>query len=165
MEEQYKKYQQIVKKITKDSEKADDLLHDVLIQLGNNEKYLSLPIKEQTYFFVRAIQNQFYSNNSAFQRTYQKYKFVEFNDKLETQDELYYETPSIEWLNEMLELELKNNQNFWYNYGIFKMYLEYKKITLIHQKTQIPKYSLRRTILEMKLWARQKWIDYQNGRD
>lgn len=163
MEEQYKKYQQIVKKITKDNDKADDLLHDVLIQLGKNEKYNNLPIKEQTYFFVRAIQNQFYSNNSAFQRTYQKYKFVEFDDKFETNDEPYYEAPTMEWLNETLELELKNNPDFWYDYGIFKMYLQYKQISRIHTKTKIPKYSLRKTIKELKLWARQKWIDYQNG--
>lgn len=165
MEEQYKKYQQIVKKITKDNDKADDLLHDVLLQLNKNEKYKTLPPKEQTYFFVRAATNQYYSNNSAFKRTYHRFKYEEFNHNIEVKQEEYYETPSIEWLNEMLELELQNDEQFWYNYGLFKMYLEHKKITPIHLKTKIPKYSIRQTIKEMKLWARQKWIDYQDGRD
>lgn len=165
MEEQYKKYREIVIKITKDSDKADDLLHDVLLQLDKNEKYKALPIKEQTYFFVRTIQNQFYSNNSLFQRTYNRYKYEEFNASLEVKQDPYHETPSMEWLNETLEKELQTNKNFWYNYGLFKMYLEHKKIEPIHQKTRIPKYSIRNTINEMKLWARKKWIEYQDGTD
>ena len=165
MEEQYKKYREIVIKITKDSDKADDLLHDVLLQLDKNEKYKALPIKEQTYFFVRTIQNQFYSNNSLFQRTYNRYRYEEFNASLEVKEEIYHETPSMEWLNETLEKELQTNKNFWYNYGLFKMYLEHKKIEPIHQKTRIPKYSIRNTINEMKLWARKKWIEYQDGTD
>jgi hypothetical protein len=165
MEEQYKKYRQIVIKITKDSDKADDLLHDVLLQLDKNEKYKSLSTKDQTYFFVRTIQNQFYSNNSLFQRTYNRYRYEEFNAAIEVKDDPYYETPSMEWLNETLEKELQTNKNFWYNYGLFKLYLEHKKIEPIHQKTRIPKYSIRNTINEMKLWVQKKWIDYQDGTD
>lgn len=165
MEEQYKKYRQIVIKITKDSDKAEDLLHDVLLQLDKNEKYKSLPTKEQTYFFIRAIQNQFYSNNSLFQRTYNKYKYQEFNTELQVKEELYQETPSIEWLNETLDKELETNKNFWYNYGLFKMYMEHKKIEPIHLKTRIPRYSIRNTINEMKLWVRKKWVEYQDGTD
>jgi hypothetical protein len=165
MEEQYNKYRQIVIKITKDSDKAEDLLHDVLLQLDKNEKYKALPIKEQTYFFVRAIQNQFYSNNSLFQRTYNKYKYQEFNTELQVKEELYQETPSMEWLNETLDKELETNKNFWYNYGLFKMYMEHKKIEPIHLKTRIPRYSIRNTINEMKLWVKQKWLEYQDGTD
>jgi hypothetical protein len=162
MEEQYKRYQQIIKKITKNDEKTEDLLHDVLIQLSQNKVYNTLTIKEQTYFFIRAAKNQFYSNNSLFQRTYNRYQYQEFNNILEVPDEPYEEKPTMEWVNETLEEELKNNQDFWYNYGIFKLYLEHKKIETLHKKTSIPRYSLRNTLKEVKLLINKKWLE-QNG--
>jgi hypothetical protein len=162
MEEQYKRYQQIIKKITKNDEKAEDLLHDVLIQLSQNKVYNTLTTKEQTYFFIRAAKNQFYSNNSLFQRTYNRYQYQEFNNVLEVPDEPYEEKPTMEWVNETLEEELKNNQDFWYNYGIFKLYLEHKKIETLHKKTSIPRYSLRNTLKEVKLLINKKWLE-QNG--
>jgi hypothetical protein len=163
MEEQYKKYQQIVRKITKNDDKADDLLHDVLLQLGQNKTYNTLSQKDQVFFFIRAAKNQFYSNNSLFQRTYNRYKYEEFNSAIEVKDDEYYETPSMEWVKQTLETELNLNKNFWYNYGIFNLYIEHKRIETIHQKTQIPKYSIRNTIKEMKVWLNKKWIDYQDG--
>jgi hypothetical protein len=165
MEEQYKKYQEIVRKITKNDDKADDLLHDVLLQLGQNKTYNTLSQKDQVFFFVRAVKNQFYSNNSLFQRTYNRYRYEEFNSAIEIKDEEYYETPSMEWIKKILEAELESNKNFWYNYGIFNLYIEHKRINKIHQKTKIPKNSISNTIKEMKAWINKKWIDYQNGTD
>jgi hypothetical protein len=160
---EYNILKDLVVKITKGDERADDLLHDILIQLSNNEKYKLLPKKEQKYYFIRAVQNQFYSNNSAFHTKYKKYKFDEIPNTFEIIDEPYQERPTIEWIKETLEHELKINPNFWYKKGIFELYLENKKLESIHKRTLIPKYSLRQTLSEMKKWIKLKWEQY--GKD
>lgn len=157
---EYNILKDLVVKITKGDERADDLLHDILIQLSNNEKYKLLPKKEQKYYFIRAVQNQFYSNNSAFHTRYKKYKFEELPNTYEVIDEPYREQPTIEWIKETLEDELKNNPDFWYKKGIFDLYLEHKKLETIHKKTLIPKYSLRQTLSEIKEWLKLKWEQY-----
>jgi hypothetical protein len=162
MDEQYHKYREIVKTITKNDDRCDDLLHDILIDLTKNEKYNALSPKDKVYFFIRVVKNQFYSNNSKYQRTYKKYVFQEFNPNVEIPDEAYKEPLSMEWVHKTLDNELDKNKEFWYNYGLFNLYLEHKKIETIHQKTQIPKYSIRNTIKEMKAWIKIKWIEYQN---
>lgn len=161
-ESEYKEYLNLVKTITKNSKYSNDLLHDVLIQLESNEKWVNLNNKERKYFFTRTIQNQFYSNNSKFQRTYKKYEFDEIGsvEQLET---IYEELPTLEWVYEFLDKEVKERPENWYNVGLFKMYLDVKKINLINKKTKIPKYSIRRTIKEMKVWINQRWEEYKDG--
>lgn len=157
LERRYREYRELAKRITKGDERYVDLLHDVLIQLDTNEKWNNLSTKEeQLYFLTRTITNQFYSNNSSFQRTYRKFN-AESIDIPDVPDEPYKDRPSIEWINSQLEKELKENPENWYNIGLFKMYMEYKKIEPLHKKTRIPKYSIRNTIKEMKFWLKQKW--------
>ena len=108
------------------------------------------------YFLTRAITNQFYSNNSKFKRTYRIFS-SEAIDIPEEVDVPYQDRPSIEWLNNLLETELKTNPQNWYNIGLFKLYMEHKKIEPIHKKTKIPKYSIRETIKQMKSWIKLKW--------
>jgi hypothetical protein len=153
----YNQYLQLAKRITKGDERHIDLLHDVLIQLETNVKWNNLQTKEeQMYFLTRALTNQFYSNNSKFQRTYRMLN-SELKDIPDEQDQPYYDIPNIEWLNNLLEKELINNPKNWYNVGLFRMYIEYKKIEPIHKKTKIPQYSIRQTIREMKKWVNKKW--------
>ena len=157
MEERYKKYLQLSKRITKGDERYIDLLHDVLIQLDTNEKWNNLKTEqEKMYFLTRTITNQFYSNNSKFQRTYRKFS-TEAIDIPDKPDVPYQDRPSIEWLNNLLEEELRLNPENWYNVKLFKMYMEHKKIEPIHKKTRIPRYSIRDTIKLMKSWVKQKW--------
>jgi 4-hydroxy-3-methylbut-2-en-1-yl diphosphate synthase IspG/GcpE len=159
MEEQYKKYLQLSKRITKGDERHIDLLHDILIQLYTNEKWNNLKTEqEKMYFLTRTITNQFYSNNSKFQRTYRKFN-SEVIDIPEVEDVPYQDRPSIEWLNNLLDNELKTNPDNWYNVGLFRMYMEHRKIEPIHKKTKIPRYSIRITINEMKAWVKIKWIE------
>jgi len=159
MEEQYKKYLQLSKRITKGDERHIDLLHDILIQLYTNEKWNNLKTEqEKMYFLTRTITNQFYSNNSKFQRTYRKFN-SEVIDIPEVEDVPYQDRPSMEWLNNLLDNELKKNPDNWYNVGLFRMYMEHRKIEPIHKKTKIPRYSIRITINEMKEWVKTKWIE------
>lgn len=157
LERRYREYAELAKRITKGDERHIDLLHDILITFEKNEKWNNLHTKEeQMYFLTRAIQNQYYSNNSKFQRTYRKFS-SEVIDIPEIEDVPYQERPSVEWINKTLEQELINNPNNWYNVGLFKMYMEHKKIEPIHKKTRIPRYSIRQTINQMKTWIRIKW--------
>jgi hypothetical protein len=157
LEQRYREYRDLAKRITKGDERYLDLLHDILIQLGTNEKWNNLQTEqEQMYFLTRTITNQYYSNNSKFQRTYRKFS-SEVVDIPDEPDVLYQERPSIEWVNNTLENELKINPDNWYNVGLFKLYMEHRKIEPIHKKTLIPKYSIRETIKEMKSWIKIKW--------
>jgi hypothetical protein len=159
LEQRYKQYRELAKRITKGDERYIDLLHDILIQLSTNEKWNNLQTpEEQMYFLTRTITNQYYSNNSKFQRTYRKFS-TESVDIPDTIDEEYYERPSVEWINDLLDNELKTNPNNWYNIGLFKLYMEHRRIEPIHKKTMIPRYSIRDTIKNMKLWIKIKWIE------
>jgi len=157
---QYEKYKKIILKICKNDERAEDLLQDVLLQLSSNIKYNALSEKERVFFFIRTVQNQYYSNNSSFQRTYRKYVFEQLPVNYDPKTEEYKEIPTIEWIEETLDQELNDNPERWYEVGIFRLYLKHKKLEPIHRQTQIPKYSLRQTLKEMKGWINLKWIEY-----
>jgi hypothetical protein len=157
LEQRYNQYRELARKITKGDERHIDLLHDILIQLGTNEKWNNLQTpEEQLYFLTRTITNQFYSNNSKFQRTYRKFNSEAINIRDEP-DVPYQDRPSFEWINITLENELKNNPENWYNVGLFRMYMEHKRINKIHEKTKIPKNSISKTIKGMKVWINKKW--------
>jgi hypothetical protein len=159
LEKRYKQYRELTKRITKGDERHIDLLHDVLIQLETNEKWNNLKTEqEQIYFLTRTITNQFYSNNSKFKKTYRKFN-SEALDIPDIEDVPYQDRPSMEWLNNLLDNELKTNPDNWYNVGLFRMYMEHRKIEPIHKKTKIPRYSIRNTINEMKSWVKTKWSE------
>jgi len=158
---QYEKYKKIMFKICGNDEKSEDLLHDILIQLSTNVKYNALSEKERVFFFIRTVQNQYYSNNSSFQRTYRKYVFEQLPVNYDPKTEEYKEIPTIEWIEETLDTELKDNPERWYEVGIFRLYLQHRKLEPIHRQTKIPKYSLRQTLKDMKAWINNKWIEYE----
>jgi hypothetical protein len=110
------------------------------------------------YFLTRTLINQYYSNNSHFNKTYRKFS-SEITDIPEEEDTPYQEKPSIEWINNLLDNELNTNPDNWYNIGLFKLYMEHRSIEPIHKKTKIPRYSIRDTIKEMKGWIKTKWSE------
>ena len=139
----------------------DDLLHDVLIQLNKNIKYQELSTKDKRWYFVRTIQNQYYSNNSKYYKQYKKYQFEQLNPTLELLDEEYKERPTMDWIKETLETELITNPSFWYNKGIFELWMEHQGfIDRVHKQTKIPKYSIIETINEVKKLIKQRWKEY-----
>ena len=100
---QYEKYKKIILKICKNDERSEDLLQDVLLQLSSNVKYNALSEKERVFFFIRTVQNQYYSNNSSFQRTYRKYVFEQLPVNYDPKTEEYKEIPTLEWIEETLD--------------------------------------------------------------
>lgn len=164
-ERRYREYRELARTITGGDERYIDLLHDVLIDLDGNDKWNNITTKkEKMYFLTRTLSNQFYSNNSKFNRTYRKFN-TELFDNLEIVDSPYVEPPTMDWLESLLEQETREKPYRWYDVGLFRLYLKDKKIDLIHKKTKIPKYSIRETIKNMKLWIRMEWKKYQNGTD
>ena len=159
--ETYNKLKLITQKITKGNELSDDLFHDVLIQLATNEKYNKLNDTQKTYYFIRAITNQYYSLTSYFFRTYKKFNTMELIPDIAIIYEDYEETPSIEWINDVLDAELLKNPSSWYHIGLFRMHMEFNNINKLHKKTTIPKYSIRLTIKIMKELLNQKWIEHK----
>jgi len=159
---EYNKFKEVAMKICGGDERTQDLFHDVLLQLSSNEKYNLLEEKSRLYFFIRTMTNQFYSNNSAFYRQYRRMAFNEITNMSDKINEEYIDTPDIQWIKETLSNETKNNPKFWYEEGIFNLYIEHKKIESLHRKTRIPKYSLRKTINEIKVFLKIKWEE-QNG--
>jgi DNA-directed RNA polymerase specialized sigma24 family protein len=155
--QEYNEYKKVALKICKNDERTEDLFHDVLIQLSENKKYQTLEKKQKLYFFIRAISNQYYSNNSAFYRQYRRTETQELNINLEIIEQEYQENPTMEWVNETLDEQMKLNKDFWYEAGIFKLYIEHRKLEPLHKRTQIPKYSLRKTINDVKEILRTKW--------
>ena len=163
---QYKNFKQIAYIICGGDERTEDLLHDVLFQLNKNKVYNTLSEKDQVFFFVRTISNQYRSNNSLFRRTYRKYQFEQLTPNIELVDEAYQERPTMDWIREMLETELEVNPSFWYNKGIFELWIENKGfIERIHKQTKIPRYSIIDTINEVKKLINQRWKTYNDGRE
>ena len=159
---EYNELKKIANKICKNNENATDLLHDVLVQLKTNKVYNTLDKKSRVFFFIRTITNQYYSNTSSYHKTYRKHLPQEIPFNYDNKDEEYDEIPTIDWIVEILDSELRINPTFWYNHGIYTLYLEHKKLEKLHQLTQIPKYSLRITLKEMKVWLNYKWNKYKN---
>jgi hypothetical protein len=159
---EYDELKKIVNRICKNDENANDLLHDVLVQLKTNKVYNALDTKSRVFFFTRTIINQYYSTNSSYHKTYRKYFHQDIPINYDNNDEEYNELPTIDWITETLDNELRSNPTFWYNHGIYTLYLEHKKLEKLHRLTQIPKYSLRITLKEMKDWLNYKWIKHKN---
>jgi hypothetical protein len=159
---EYDNLRKIAYKICKGNQNTDDLLHDVLLQLTFNETYNTLDDKSRVFFFIRTITNQYKSNNSSYHKTYRKNILEEIPPNYNIEAEEYNEKPSISWITETLDEELRINPTFWYNHGIYTLYLQHKKLETIHRITKIPKYSLRITLKEMKLWINNKWKNYEN---
>lgn len=154
------KLKQVMNKMCSDRDTCEDLFQDILFKLETNEKYKTLSDKEKVYYFIGVVRHQVYSTNSSYFRQYKKHQFVELQeeDKESVVDETYIDKPDMIWVKEMMELELKKNPSFWYNKMLFELYIEKNGvIEKVYQKTKIPRYSIKETINEMKIWLKQKW--------
>jgi hypothetical protein len=161
-QEQYNNFKKITKRICNGDSRGEDLMHDVIMNLQNNTTFNLLDTKSQSYFFSKTIRTQYTSNNSKFQRDYRRYEFDELPTINEPRqdEEPYQERPTMSWVKETLDTELNNNPLFWYEHGIFNLYLQEGKLESLHRRTQIPKYSLRETLKEVKNLLKLKWNQY-----
>lgn len=159
---EYKKYLQVATRITGGDQRAKDLLHDVLLQLSKNGKFDNLSGTDKLYYLTMALKNQFYSNNSQFKRDYRKYEFTELTIDHDDISVEYDEQPTLDWVREVLQDELDKDKDFWYNKGLFELWLDNKGfIDRVHKQTHIPRYSIKDTIKEVKELLRRRWVIYK----
>ena len=139
-------------------------MHDVLVMLLKNEKFNNLSSKDKLFFFVRSMTNQFNSKSSHYTRNYKKYTFQEIQSDFDVEDTIYEEEPTLDWISEIMEQEVHINPDFWYEKGIFELWIKHKGfIERIHRQTKIPRYSIKETIEQTKKWIKQKW-EQQHGK-
>jgi DNA-directed RNA polymerase specialized sigma24 family protein len=148
----YKEWISIANKITKNHSDTSDLVHDILVYLTKNIRYNELPENKRLYFFVRALKNQFYSNSSYYTRDYKKHSPREYEDNnYNLINEKNFHLPDFEWINE------KISKLDWYKKTLFELYLQEKTAKSVSEKTQIPIYSVRKSINEVKEYLRKTW--------
>jgi hypothetical protein len=158
----YKKLKEIVYKMCNDYDTRDDLIQDIAQSLLNNEKFDSLNENAKTYYLVGIVRRQVYSTNSSYYRTFKKFNGVELTDRDTIPDVPYSEEPTMDWVREELENELKRNPKFWYNKQLFELYLEKKGfIDRVHKQTKIPRYAIKDTVNEVKGLLKQRWKIYK----
>jgi hypothetical protein len=162
-EKQYNNLKKITQKICNNDLRAEDLLHDVILKFSKNIKYQSLDEPQKVFYFVKTIKNQFHSNNSVFQKENKRYQFEDMSLIRETEDETYYEKPTMDWVNETMSIKLKEDPHYWYEYGIWELYIKHKTLVKLHQVTKIPKYSLRETLNDVKKMLKINWIEYERN--
>jgi hypothetical protein len=162
-DKQYNNLKKITQKICNNDLRAEDLLHDVILKFSENIKYQSLDESQKVFYFVKTIKNQFYSNNSVFQKENKRYQFEDMSTTIEKEDEVYCEKPTMDWVNETMNLKLSNEPDYWYEYGIWELYIKHKTLVKLHQTTRIPKYSLRETLNNIKEMLKTKWIEYERN--
>ena len=161
---EYKKYLQVATRITGGDQRSQDLLHDVLLQLSKNDTFDNLNNNDKLYYLTMALKNQFYSNNSHFKRDYRKYEFTELATNYDDIVIEYEEQPTLDWVREVLQDELDKDKDFWYNKGLFELWLDNKGfIDRVHKQTHIPRYSIKDTIKQVQKLLRDRWMIYKNN--
>jgi lysozyme family protein len=159
-EKLYNKLKQIANKMCSDVHWCEDLFQEIMLQLQTNERYNSLPEKAKVYYFVGIIRNQVYSNNSSYFRKFKKHSFIQPNESHIIIDNPYVDSPDMDFVKNALELELKDNPDFWYDKMLFELWLEKKCIIeQVHQKTKIPRYSIKDSINKTKQILKKRWED------
>ncbi len=146
----------ITKKITKNHELSQDLLHEVILQLYNKgniilQEYSNDQIK---YYIVSIIRINWHSNTSPFY-----YKIRRESSKYTNIDELYD-------LADESQLDFEKQQLFdileqswcdldWFRKSLFEMYLTLGSMKKVSKQTRIPLSSISRYLKESKEQIKQ----------
>ena len=141
----------ITKKITKNHELSQDLLHEVILQLYNKDniilrEYCDEQIK---YYIVSVIRINWHSQTSPFY-----YKIRKESAKYTNIDEIYN-------LADDTQLEFEKQQLFdileqswceldWFRKSLFEMYLTLGSMKKVSKQTRIPVSSISRYLKESK---------------
>jgi RNA polymerase sigma factor (sigma-70 family) len=141
----------IAKKITKNHELSQDLLHEVILQLYNKEniilkEYCDDQIK---YYIVAILRINWHSNTSPFFYKIRKEpsKYVDINQVYDLADV----TPE-EYENQIIFdiLEEGWTELDWFRKSLFEMYMAMGSMKKVAKKTRIPISSVSRYINESR---------------
>lgn len=141
----------ITKKITKNHELSQDLLHEVILQLYNKgqiilQQYTDDQIK---YYIVSVIRINWHSNTSPFYYKIRKEssRYVNIDEIFNLADEtqLDFEKQQLFDILEQSWCELD-----WFRKSLFEMYLTLGSMKKVSKQTRIPLSSISRYLKESK---------------
>ena len=146
----------ITKKITKNHELSQDLLHEVILQLYNKghiilQEYSNDQIK---YYIVSIIRINWHSNTSPFyykiRRESSKYTNIEEIYDLADESQLDFEKQQLFDILEQSWCDLD-----WFRKSLFEMYLTLGSMKKVSKQTRIPLSSISRYLKESKEQIKQ----------
>lgn len=145
----------IAKKITKNHELSNDLLHEVLIQLYDKEdiKLKSYDDNSIKYYITAIMRINFYSKTSPFYYRIRK-ESLKYSD-ISDYSNLEYEQQDFEVQNIFDILEESFSELNWFHKSLMEMYLTLGSMKKVSLKTNIPITSISRYIKEAKQKVRE----------
>jgi len=141
----------ITKKITKNHELSQDLLHEVILQLYNRENIILQEYSNEQikYYVVSVIRINWHSNTSPFyykiRRESSKYTNIEEIYNLADETQLDFEKQQLFDILEQSWCELD-----WFRKSLFEMYLTLGSMKKVSKQTRIPLSSISRYLKESK---------------
>lgn len=144
----------ISKKITKNHQLSNDLLHEVLLQLYDKENIVLRSYDDNSikYYITAIMRINFYSKTSPFYYRIRK-ESLKYSDISEYTN-LGYEQENFEIQNIFDILEESFSELNWFHKSLMEMYLTLGSMKKVSLKTNIPITSISRYIKEAKLQVR-----------
>ena len=144
----YYELQKICKKYTKNDDWANELLHDVLLQLLEKKTFEITNENQIKYYIVRIIQINWCQPTSPFNR---KIKNIHLNDLEITEAlNLYYDDSELDEHQLLNIIENEWSELDWFNKVIFEKYLTLGSLKKVSIDTTIPLRSVHRYITSTK---------------
>jgi len=145
---------EITKRVINHQDYLDIYQMVVLSLLEKENRINKLSDKELTYFFIRALKNQFFSKTSPYHYQYRKpvHLWIEIlNQNLE--EEIDYKIKvDLDWVHNQLK-DLS-----WFDRDLFLLWMELKTISAVSEQTTIPLNSVGKYIRGIK----KKLLDKYN---
>jgi hypothetical protein len=145
---------EITKRVINHQDYLDIYQMVVLSLLEKENRINKLSDKELTYFFIRALKNQFFSKTSPYHYQYRKpvHMWIEIlNQNLE--EEIDYKIKvDLDWVHNQLK-DLS-----WFDRDLFLLWMELKTISAVSEQTTIPLNSVGKYIRGIK----KKLLDKYN---
>jgi RNA polymerase sigma factor (sigma-70 family) len=141
----------IAKKITRNNDLSEDLLHEVILQLYNKKNIVLRQYNDDQikYYIVSIIRINWHSQTSPFY-----YRIRKENSKYTNIDELYDLADDQQLEYEKQELFDILEQSFseldWFRKSLFEMYLTLGSMKKVSVQTRIPVSSISRYLKESK---------------
>lgn len=148
---------QITKKITKNHQLSQDLLHEVILQLYSKENIILKEYCEDQikYYIVAIIRINWHSSTSPFYYRIRKesVKYVDINQIYDLTDDT-----QLEFENQIIYdiLEEGWSELDWFRKSLFELYMGLGSMKKVSKKTRIPISSVSRYIKE----SREQIKDY-----
>jgi len=169
----YFKLLQITKKITKNHDLTQDLLHEVILQIYDKEliKLKSFDDDSIKYYIVSIIRINWISKTSPFyykvRREFMKYDSLVDHSNINNFFEMSAEQEYFEKQKLFDILEQEYSELTWFHKSLFELYMCLGSVNKVSKHTEIPKSSIIKYIKESKETIKNNVIEKlkEDGRD